>query len=408
MLTARLLALALIAATLSLAGPAFAENPADAAEPATALPSYRLVDLEIEVLAARPDRLIGRCAMERLPDGTWFLVYHESGHHWRYEPAKPRPVLSGVLHARFSRNGGRTWSEEDHFLDGTPLDAFPAFPPGAEPENSAFEPGEPWAFVAPNGDLVVHSLKYNFNTRRWDGTWQMRSADGGKTWTDWRRIDFVGIDDDAAIWAIDDHFVRDGVIYLGAREVPMAEFWKGMRNLLVTSSDNGQTWKLLSYVTEKKAVSTEQGIEYLGNNTVLCVLNSVDRQHTWLTRSRDLGRTWEPLRDIAPQAGIWDRPRIYTAAHLRGEPGGSQDDLILGVSDRRTKPGNSFPRRNCLWLSPDRGRNWQVLPLDEETQDSGYGDMLYDRERDRYVAVLYHGNSDEAVLKQYTFRLQSQ
>ena len=32
---------------------------------------------------------------QRLDDGTWLLVYHESGHHFKYEPAAPKPLLSG-------------------------------------------------------------------------------------------------------------------------------------------------------------------------------------------------------------------------------------------------------------------------------------------------------------------------
>ncbi|MFC1596880.1 sialidase family protein [Planctomycetota bacterium] len=382
------------------------DTAANAAGTAKDSSPYRIADLEVKVLAAKPGRFFGRCALQQLKDGTWFLVYHESGHHFRYEPAKPTPILSGVLHARFSADNGETWSKEDRCLDGTSIRGFPAFPPGAEPDNGDFEPGEPWAYLAPNGDLVVHSLKDNFNTRKWDGTWQMRSCDGGKTWTDLEKIDFAGIEHDETIWAIDDHFIHEGVVYLGAREVPMPEFWKGMRNLLVKSADNGHTWELVSYVTEKKGTTTEQGIEYLGNGTILCVLNSIDRRHTWLTRSYDMGHTWEPLRDIAAQAGIWSRPRIFTAAHLRGESDGWRDSLILGASNQRTRPGSSFPRRNSLWVSPDRGHNWQVLQLDDETEDTGYGDMLYDDKSKRFVAILYHGTNTEAVLKQYKFHLE--
>ena len=364
--------------------------------------SYVIQDLGQTTLAAKPGRYYGRCALQELPDGTWFLVYHESGHHWRYEPQSP-PTLGGVLHVKFSVDGGRTWSDEDCHVDGKRVVGFPAWPDGAEPDNAAFEPSEPWAYLAPNGDLVVHSLKDNFNTKRWDGTWQTRSSDGGKTWSKMQKIDFDGIDNDADIWAIDDHFVHQGVIYLGAREV--RELWSGMRNLLVKSTDNGHTWQLVSYVPEEMGITTEQGLEYLGEETILCVLNSVDRLHTYRTYSRDLGKTWEPLADIAPQTGIWDRPRIFTAAHLRGEPEWWNDRLILGASDQRITKGKSMPRRNCLWLSPDAGRNWQVFDLDSSTEDSGYGDMLYDHQRQRYVAILYHGTVDEAVLKQYTFRV---
>ena len=383
------------------------DNAENAVGTAKDVAPYRIAELEVKVLAAKPGRFFGRCALQQLKDGTWFLVYHETGHHFRYEPAKPTPTLSGVLHARFTADNGETWSKENRCLDGTAIKGFPAFPPGAGPGNSDFEPGEPWAYLAPNGDLVVHSLKDNFNTRKWDGTWQMRSSDGGRTWTDLEKIDFAGIEHDEWIWAIDDHFIHEGVVYMGAREVPMPRFWKGMRNLLVKSADNGHTWELVSYVTTEKGITTEQGIEYLGNNTILCVLNSVVRRHTWLTLSHDMGQTWEPLRDIAAQTGIWSRPRIFTAAHVQNESDWWRDSLVLGASNQRTRPGSSFPRRNCLWLSPDRGRNWQVLHLDDETEDTGYGDMLYDDKSKRFVAILYHGTSTEAVLNQYKFRLES-
>ena len=390
--------------TLFAAAVSGATPPGQVRVPASqAARRYAIADLEIQTLAAEPGRYFGRCAIEELPDGTWFLVYHESGHHFKYEPQEPKPILSGVLHAKFSADRGETWSKEDHHLDGTPVRGFPAYPPGAEPTRGTYEPGEPWTCLTPNGDLVVLSCKYNINRKRWDGTWQMRSSDGGRTWTKFQKIDFVGIEHDNDIWAIDDHFVRDGVIYLGAREI--RKIGSGMRNLLVTSADSGKTWRFVSYMAEKTGLTTEQGIEYVGGESILCVLNSVDKRHTWQTRSDDMGKTWQPLRDIAPQTGIWDRPRIFTAAHLRREKAWWKDPLILGASDQRTQVGKSFPRRNCLWVSPDRGANWQRLALDEETEDSGYGDMAYDERSGRYVAILYHGTHTEAVLKQYKFRL---
>lgn len=396
-----LLAFALVAAGWPMA--ARAAGGGSGRQAVGAVPQYAIADLEVKTLAGKPGRYFGRCALEALPDGTWFLVYHESGNHWKYEPQKPKPALTGVLHARFSADCGRTWSEEDHYVDGSRLDAFPAYPPGAEPDNADYEPGEPWAYLAPNGDLVVHSLKDNFNTMQWDGTWQMRSSDGGRQWTKFEKIDVVGIDHDKDIWLIDDHFIRDGVIYMGAREI--RKLWSDVRNLLVKSADNGHTWQFVSYVTDRKGLTDEQGIEYLGNDTILCVLNDVEVRHTWRTYSHDLGKTWDPPEDISPQAKIWDRPRIFTAAHLRNEPNWWRDRLILGASDQRTRVGHGTPRRNCLWLSPDAGVNWQVFNLDEETEDTGYGDMLYDPVNRQYVAILYHGTKDEAVLKQYKFRI---
>ena len=92
---------------------------------------------------------------------------------------------------------------------------------------------------------------------------------------------------------------------------------------------------------------------------------------------------------------------------MRSEANWWQDTLILGASNQRTRLGRSFPRRNCLWISPDRGGAWQVIYLDDETEDTGYGDMLYDSKSERFVAILYHGDNTEAVLKQYKFRIEA-
>jgi hypothetical protein len=47
-----------------------------------------------------------------------------------------------------------------------------------------------------------------------------------------------------------------------------------------------------------------------------------------------------------------------------------------------------------------------MLHLDEETEDTGYGDMLFDAKSKRFVAILYHGTNTEAALKQYKFRIE--
>ena len=47
-----------------------------------------------------------------------------------------------------------------------------------------------------------------------------------------------------------------------------------------------------------------------------------------------------------------------------------------------------------------------MLELDDETEDTGYGDMLYDDKSKGFVAILYHGTHTEAVLKQYKFRIE--
>lgn len=81
-------------------------------------------------------------------------------------------------------------------------------------------------------------------------------------------------------------------------------------------------------------------------------------------------------------------------------------ELYAQVMERTEKflRANEFLPKPCV-AAPDRGSSWQVFDLDDETEDAGYGGMVYDDENEKYVAVLYHGNHTEAVLKQYKFRI---
>lgn len=65
-------------------------------------------------------------------------------------------------------------------------------------------------------------------------------------------------------------------------------------------------------------------------------------------------------------------------------------------------------KRNIQKVSPDRGRTWQRPQwLDGETDDAGYGDTSWDPKTGEYVASLYQGAQEEAVLKQYKFTIKS-
>ncbi len=44
----------------------------------------------------------------------------------------------------------------------------------------------------------------------------------------------------------------------------------------------------------------------------------------WLTRSRDMGRTWIPLVQADEAVLSWKRPRIYTLKHLRHMSGADE------------------------------------------------------------------------------------
>lgn len=350
-------------------------------------------DLSRKVLRAEEGRWFGRAAVEEAPDGTWVLAYREGGIHY---------VNDGVLHIAFSDDEGDTWSEEDRGLDGGSIARFPAHPPGAGPDQPT-GPGEPWLYRAPDGTLVLHCWKVDYGERsRNGGTWQISSSDGGRTWTDWQRVDFRGIKKDKDVFATDDHFVIEGTIYAGARRYRDGK-WK---NILIRSEDNGSTWSKVSDISSYAKNTSEVGVDLMDGGRILAVLNTKNRRRVYRTWGRDRGAEWQPLEDIHGQTAIWDRCRIWTRAHVKGQEQWWNDDVILGVGDEAVNRGQSTPRRNSLWISTDAGKTWsKPIALDEQTQDAGYGDLMYDHADDKYVFISYHGAMKEAALVQYEFRL---
>lgn len=353
-----------------------------------------LRDVRKTVLRAEPGRHFGRAAAQVMPDGTWVLAYREAEHHAHNK--------DGRLHLMFSTDRGRTWSEPNRTSAGKPVERFPAAPPGAEPGQPT-GPGEPWLYLAPDGTLILHSWKVKYGNRSANGgTWQIRSTDGGRSWSEWRQVDFRGVERDRHVFATDDHFVHDGAIYAGARQFSEGR-WK---NMLVRSSDAGQTWHKVGDISSYEDHTSEVGIEYLGDGRIVAVLNSKQRMHTHHTFSDDMGRTWQPLEDMEDRVRIWDRPRIWTLKHLRGEPAWWNGRTLIGVGDEAVKRGQSMPRRNSLWISRNGGERWSgPFPFDEQTQDAGYGDMVYDPEAETYHFFCYHGRMKEAALVQYRFKL---
>ena len=74
--------------------------------------SVEIADLETRVVAKEEGRWFGRATVERTGEGTLVLCYRGASRH---------TGADGVIHVRFSNDGGQNWSEADHALDGSPL-----------------------------------------------------------------------------------------------------------------------------------------------------------------------------------------------------------------------------------------------------------------------------------------------
>lgn len=345
--------------------------------------------LETRILADKPDRWLGRAVVEKLPNGRMALAYREAGRHPGW--------VGGMVHIRFSDDGGQTWSAEDHNTDGSPLPGFPVTFSG----DDAFEP---YLYAAPNNDLILHIWRTNGTSHRHGkGTWQTVSSDGGNTWTEPAQVDFIGVDDDDRAYATDDHTIIDGTIYTSLRQYIGGS--QGWQCKFVRSTDNGATWELVNeHINVPELNAVEKGFEYLGAGQIVSVSSHGQREKVLLTETDDLGQTWKPWSDILDSTGVWDRPRIWTLAHLKGEPRWWDDSILLGVGNTTPGRGEKVPRANAVYISTDRGASWWMIdgePIDGFYPDGGYGDMVYDHLTDTFVYVSYRDGN----IVQYRFEL---
>ena len=209
-----------------------------------------------------------------------------------------------------------------------------------------------------------------------------------------------------------DSFVDGTVIYASSR---MSKAGKAMPGLF-KSADNGRTWQFVNYmdpdVDWNRTADCESGIERVGESEIAAVIRGTLQGCAlpWITRSNDLGKTWEKLVRADDRVCCWKRPRIYTYNHLRQMSGAEtipkwwNDSLLLGtgVIQVSAKP----PRRNIgLWYSTDKGGTWSTpLKLDKDTEDAGYGDLRM-RKNGEFVIVSYHGSFKQAVIKQYVIHI---
>lgn len=338
---------------------------------------------------------VGRASIRRRPsDDALVMAYYRAEAH---------STNKGALHIRFSDDHGATWTDEDETLAGGAVTGFPMNPAGSTQPPDA---GEPQLYVCPNGDLLVHMWLVDYGVST-GGSWQSRSTDGGETWdTPDGPIQFAGLtsDQNNRTFSTDDEFVLGSTIYAAARVYIDATNAAGA-SVLITSDDNGATWTRLSTLVSAAHESGgghETGLEYVGNQQIIAMIRDFPHTASYQIRSTDLGVSWGELTDVTAEVGIAARQRVYTLAHLRGEADWWEDPNLIMVGFVHQSSGSSHPRRSAVWLSPNRGADWDGPHyIDISAEDGGYGDVFYDPDNDQYVVVSYHGTLLAASLKQY-------
>lgn len=315
-------------------------------------------------------------------DGVVVCVYKHGSHH---------AVNDGELHIKFSDDYGATWSDEDKTLLGASVTGFPMNPPDLHADEDA---GEPWIMIAPNGDLLLHMWKADFNVvGHQHGTWQSRSTDGGETWATATQVLPTGLATPDEMFATDDHFVYNGVLYVGGRHY--STDWQEIKCLIIKSADSGATWEFLSFIGDYDPLLSEIGMEYVGNNRIVAIIRGDTM--SFKSISDDLGATWsEPIPAGIQSAG---RSRILTKTHLQGGANWWNDSTLIMI-------GFVPNRRTSVWVSLDAGDTWTgPFFVDTQTEDCGYGDIFYNPNTGKYVMLNYFGTLDAADVKQYNLTI---
>lgn len=350
----------------------------------------------IATLATESGQWFGRASI-KVRNGVVILVYHEASGH---------EANDGALHIKFSTNYGNTWTAEDTFTNDAAVTGFPMNPSTLSAGEDA---GEPWLYLAPNGNLVLHMWRVDYDVTT-NGTYQSISSDGGATWSSSAAVNFTGIADDSKVFATDDDFVYNDVIYAGARVYSDPDAFP-CESILIKSTDNGATWEKVSTICANNEGAAGQGawevgLEYIGSNTILANLRMADYARAYQRISTDMGATWGSLTELTSRIGAAGRQRLYTRAHVKGQANWWTDRVLIMTGFTHMAPGAGEPRRNCLWISQDAGSTWSApYYIDSQTDDAGYGDIFYNPNTGKYIVVSYTGSQSAADLKQYTLTL---
>ena len=362
----------------------------------------RLWVKETSTLRTELGRYFGRASLQILGNGIWIMTYIHSSHHW--------DCHDGQIEMMLSEDEGRTWLQPNTFTDGKPVNGLPGAP---SPKESPYDPIEPYIYLAPNGDLLICAMNFDFKGKKSNGHWCTLSSDNGRTWSAWRQIRHTNLPPPLGGGDMTQQCLeKDGTMYAASRTGLSGQ----STPILCKSADNGATWEFVSAIGKQGDIwytsdDSETGIELVGPKEMVAILrHGMWPAPTHMTRSHDMGKTWTAPKDISGTTHFWKRPRIYTLKHLKHMSGADNlpewwdDTTLIGTGPHEVDNGT---RNVGLWYSQDKGETWSApFHCDKNTQDAGYGDIRM-RRNGELVVVSYHGKHDSADIKQYVVGMES-
>ncbi len=327
------------------------------------------------VVYRQPERFAGWPANH----GVWswgneIVVGFEAGYFHARRPGEHEHSIDYTLAENHllarSLDGGETWSVEE------PSGLKP--PPGAKIAGVPTEPGGPrltefmgrMDFANPGFAITFRMEDIDIGPSRFYYT-----SDKGKNWKGPFRVPSFG---QKGIAARTDYIV-DGPETLTVFLTAAKSNRKEGRVICVRTSDGGQTWKLISYVTPEPAGADHAIMPSSVRLSPRTMLTAV-RYREWidLYRTDDNGATWQYVGRPAP--GVENPPSLI---HLT-------DRRLVLTYGRREAPFGIRAR-----ISADEGKTWS--PENVLRTDGGCWDLGYTRSTQRpdgKVVTVYYYNTD--------------
>ena len=230
----------------------------------------------------------------------------------------------------------------------------------------------PVLFYSRSGDLVL-DYKLGSNMQDWTG-WELRSRDGGKTWSHPRALTDDPEQRFLRLGPIKNKPVVSGDrIIAGSSTEVTYDSWKVHFEL---SDDDGITWRKAEVECDT-ILCIQPTILTMGSHHLKALCRT--RHHRLaVTESRDNGDTWSPMRltDIRHNNSGVDAVTLHDGTHL----------LIANDTD------NDARRSPLTLFASSDGDNWTKL-LDVEGDDGkeySYPAMIQTRGGDVWIVYTWH------------------
>lgn len=290
-----------------------------------------------------------------LKDGRIMFVYSH------YTGTSSSDHASAYLAARYSSDGGKTWTKDDKVV--------------VEKEG-AMNVMSVSLLRLKNGQIALFYLKKN-STSDCIPTIRL-SSDETKTWTEPKPC----ITDKKGYFVLNNSRViqlKNGRIVLAValHQTPEQMKWSGSGSLWsYYSDDNGKTWNPGKQVANPDSVVTQEpGLVELKNGNILMFIRT-NAGVQYLSYSKDKGVTWSPAKPSTIKSPV-------SPASIKRIP--STGDLLLvwnnNAGDIPAIKGKRTPLNAAI--SKDEGKTWQNIKTIEDDPNGWYC----------YIAIHFSGKN---------------